>query len=247
MKSIDKSVRILEALVQTNGARVSELSDRLEIPSSTVHAHLDALKEHGLVRSNGDINSIGLKCLYFSGSLLYDDDIYPLIEPKVTYLARETGERAQFISEQDGQAVYLFAKAIGDTAVKTDVRPGKFVDLHATAAGKAILAHMPEARVNEIIDYHGLTSYTAQTITDRESLFRELETVRKRGYAINDEERITKQRAVGAPVLNTVNEPVGAFSVSGPAHRINNGALREVIPNLLLGVTDEVALNIQYS
>lgn len=247
MKSIDKSVRILEALAQTNGARVSELSDKLEIPTSTVHAHLSALKEHGLVRSDGDLNSIGLKCLYFSGSLLYDDDIYPLIEPKVTHLARETGERAQFICEQDGRGVYLFAKTIGDAAVKTDVRPGKFVDLHATAAGKAILAHMPEARVNEIIDCHGLISYTPQTITDRETLLEELETIRERGYAINDEERITRQRAVGAPVLNTVGEPVGAFSVSGPAHRVDNGTLRETIPNLLLGVTDEVALNIQYS
>lgn len=246
MKSIDKTVRILDALVRTNGARVSELSDLLEMPNSTVHSHVDSLKKHGLVHAEGDINKIGLRFLHYSGSVLYNNEIYSLIEPKVAFLARETEERAQFITEQYGQGVYLFTETIGDTAVQTDVRPGKFVDLHATAAGKAILAHLPESRVEEIIVEHGLTSYTPHTITDREALMEELSTIRAQGYSINDEERINKQRAVGVPVLNTVGKPVGAFSVSGPAHRLSDDEIHDRLSGLLLGTADEVELNIQY-
>ena len=189
---------------------------------------------------------IGLKCLYYGGSLLHDNDIYSLVEPKVEVLARETGERAQFMVEQDGQVVYLFTEAIDDAAVQTDVRPGEFVDLHSTAAGKAILAHYSEERVDEIIDNHGLESYTPHTITDRDALHRELATVREQGYAINDEERIMKQRAIGVSILDTLGQPIGGLSVSGPAHRISNDEHHEMILDLLLGITEETELNIQY-
>ncbi|WP_251330945.1 IclR family transcriptional regulator [Haloplanus pelagicus] len=246
MKSLDKSIKILDALVRSDGARVSELSDVLGMPNSTVHAHLSALKQHGLVRTDGDLNKIGLKFLHYSGSVRYDDEVFSLIEPKVTFLARETEERSQFIVEQDGQGVYLFTETIGDAAVQTDVRPGKFVGLHATAAGKAILAHLPDGRVDEIISQHGLTAYTPRTITERDALFEELSTIRDRGYAINDEERIMKQRAVGVPVLNPAGDPLGAFSVSGPAHRVDSDRLHETVSGLLLGTAEEVELNIQY-
>ncbi len=131
----------LDALVQTNGARIAELSELLDIPNSTVHSHLSALEEHGLVHSDGGIYMIGLKCLYYSGSLLHNNTVYSLIEPKVRVLASKTGERAQFMTEQDGQVVYLFTEATNDAAIQTDVRPGEFVAPHTTAAGKAILAH----------------------------------------------------------------------------------------------------------
>lgn len=239
-------VRVLDTLVKMDGARVSELSDHLDMPNSTVHSYLSALKEQGFVRSEGDINKIGFKFLYYSGHMLYDNDIYSLIEPKVTTLARETEERAQFITEQNGQGIYLFTDTVDDAAVQTDVRPGKFVDLHATAAGKAILAHLQLDRVEEIVAQNGLNSYTQHTITNFESLVEELSRIRDQGYAINDEERILKQRAVGVPVLNSFDRPVGALSVSGPAHRIDTQRIHEDIANYLLGTADEIELNIQY-
>ena len=247
MKSIDKMVKILDTLVRMDGARVSELSNHLDMPDSTVHSYLSVLKKHGFVHSDGDINRIGLKFLHYSGVLLHENDVYSLIEPKVTTLARETEERAQFITEQNGQGVYLFTDTVDEAAVQTDVRPGKFVDLHATAAGKAILAHLPVERVEDIVSQHGLTSYTKHTITNFDSLVEELTDVRDQGYAINDEERILKQRAVGVPVLDSVDRPVGALSVSGPAHRIDSQQIHENISNYLLGTADEIELNIQYN
>lgn len=246
MKSLQKSVRILDALVETNGARIAELSELLDIPNSTVHSHLSALEEHGLVYSEGDVYVIGLKFLYYSGSLLYNNSVYSLIKPKVRALARETGERAQFMTEQGGEVVYVFTEATNDTAVRTDVRPGEFVAPHATAAGKAILAHYPESRVNEIIDHHGLEPCTLHTITERDAFLEELATVREQGYAINDEERILKQRAIGVPVLDPLDQPIGALSVGGPAHRVGSDEHHRLIVDLLLGTAEEIELNIQY-
>lgn len=246
MKTIDKTVRVLDALTERGGARVSELGDELGMPNSTVHAHLAALKRHGFVRTNGDRYVLGLQFLHYGGAVLAENQAYNLIKPKVSMLAEQTGERVQFITEQDGRGVYLYTELKSDAAVKADVRMGKIVDLHTTAAGKAILAHLPEARVDVIVDEYGLEAYTENTITERDDLFAELETIRDRGYSINDEERLLKQMAVGAPVLDRMGDVVGAFSVSGPANRMSETAFQERVVNLLLGTTNEVELNLVY-
>lgn len=246
METIDKSVRILRALVEENGARIAEVSQNLDIPDSTVHAHLSALSDHGLVQKHGDEYHIGPKFLYFSGSLLYDNDIYPLIESKVKYIAQETGERTQFIIEHDGKAVYLFAETVGEKAVKADVRPGKIVDLHSTAAGKAILAGYDDDEVESLLGDGELAQYTEHTLTNKERLRENLEQIREREYAVNDQERINKQRAIGVALNDSFEKPIGAFSVSGPTHRINDKDLHERLPNLLMGIAEEVELTIQY-
>lgn len=246
METINKSLRILTTLVEEKGARISELSHILNIPDSTVHAHLSALSDHGLVEKKGDEYKIGPKFLYFSGSLLYNDDIYPLIESKVKYIAQKTGERTQFIIEHDGKAVYLFVETVGENAIKADVRPGKIADLHATAAGKAILAGYDQNDVESILSDTNLTQHTKRTLKNKEQLMKNLEQINDRGYAVNDQERINKQVAIGVTINDHFENPIGAFSVSGPTHRINDGDLHERLPNLLMGVAEEVELTIQY-
>ena len=246
METINKSMRILNALVEKNGARISELNKELKIPNSTVHAHLSTLLDHGLVQKEGDEYKIGPKFLYFSGSFLYNDDIYPLIESKVKYIAQETGERAQFIIEHKNKAVYLFAETVGEKAVKTDVRPGKIVDLHSTAAGKAILASYDQNKVEKILNEISLNRYTDNTLTDEAELRINLDQIDEEGYAVNNQERINKQRAIGVAVNGAFGKTIGAFSVSGPTHRIDDNDLHDRLPNLLMGVSEEVQLTIQY-
>ncbi|WP_117595562.1 MULTISPECIES: IclR family transcriptional regulator [Haloprofundus] len=246
MKTIDKTVRILDALVEAEGSRVSELSDRLEMPTSTVHAHLSALKRHGFVRSDGDIYTLGLQFLYYGGHILHNKREYELVRPRVSALAERTGERVQFIVEHGGRGIYLYTSAEGERAVQADVRMGKIADLAPTAAGKAILAYLPESTVREILDEHGLEAHTENSITDEDELFAELDAVRERGYSINDEERIHKQIAVGAAILDRAGGVVGGLSVSGPAHRMRAERYQDEIVDLLLGTVDEIELNIIY-
>lgn len=92
---------------------------------------------------------------------------------------------------------------------------GKRVPLHNIAAGKAILAHLSEERVEEIIGQHGLEEWTERTITDREALFSELETIREQEYARNDGETFEGFRAVASPILHE-GELLGSIVVSGP-------------------------------
>jgi DNA-binding IclR family transcriptional regulator len=88
---------------------------------------------------------------------------------------------------------------------------------------------------------------TDRTITDEDELFAELDRVRERGYSTNNEENIEGIRAVGVPVMHSEGRPIGALSISGPVHRMKGEWFDREIPDLLLGTTSELQLNIAYS
>ena len=136
--------------------------------------------------------------------------------------------------EEHGLGIYLHTEVSDENAVMIDRRDGVHRYLHATAAGKAILAELPEHRVNEIVDKHGLPAETDQTITDRDNLFQELGRIQKQKIAYNNEESVKGLRAVGVPVFRPNGFILGAFSMSAPSNRLKNGQFRETIPTLYL-------------
>jgi DNA-binding IclR family transcriptional regulator len=144
--------------------------------------------------------------------------------------------------ERDGKAVYL-DKAIGDHAIQTYARVGTYSHLHCLASGKAILANLPEERVEEIITAHGLPAKTENTLTTREELFDELGEIRDQGYAINNSEAISGSRSIGAPVI-VEDEVHGAVCVSGPANRISIPQMEDEIVKNVLSAANEIELKI---
>lgn len=237
---------ILRGIKELDGAGVTELADHLDLPKSTVHNHLSTLYVEEFVVKKATEYHIGLRFLDFGETARKDRTDSESIEQKVSSLARQTGERCQFMVEEHGNCVYLY-KADGENSVTTDSRIGRHIPLHAAAAGKAIMAHLPEAYVTEIIETKGLTSVTEGTITDEQTLRAELERIRESGYATNMEESTAGLRGVGAPVLRPDGTVAGAISISGPTHRFKGEHLEEEMRDLVLGATNEVELNITFS
>ncbi len=92
--------------------------------------------------------------------------------------------------------------------------------MHCTALGKAVLAHLPADRVQEILGRHGLSGYTGRTYTTQASMDQELARVRRQGYAIDDVEFEEGVRCVGAPIHDHRGQPVAAISISAPVSRM---------------------------
>jgi len=164
----------------------------------------------------------------------------------VNQLAEETGEVANLLIEEHGWGYYIH-RAHGDQAVNVEAHIGTRVNLHCTALGKTILAHMPDERVEEIIDRRGLPAVTEKTTTDFEELQAELETIRERGYAIDDEEHHEGLRCIAAPVLSNGDRVLGAMSIAGPSNRMKGERFTEEIPKLLKERVNVVELNVTYS
>lgn len=246
VNAVKRTFRILEALAEQDGATVTELSNRLDLPKSTVHNHLGTLlAEEYVVKDPDDTYRIGLRHLKF-GEHARKRTITQVAKPEVRKLAAETGEHANLAIHEHGYGVYVF-KETGEKAVKLDTFPGKRVYLHTTAFGKAMLARLPSARVDAIVDRHGLPRETENTITDRETLDAELETVQSRGYAVDDQERLSGMRCVAAPVLDSDGTALGAVSVSGPANRLEGDYLHEELADQVIGAANVIKINRTYS
>lgn len=244
IQSVDRAFTIIETLRELGGAGVTELSAELDLPKSTVFNQLKTLERRAyVVKEQGQYN-LGLRLLGLGEFVRAKRAEYRMVEPKVEMIAEQTKERAHFVVEEQLHAIHVHTKT-GPNAVENGTDSGtRRTDLHATAAGKVILAFLPEDAVETHVEERGLPSYTENTITDRERLFQELATVRENGFAQNDEESMKGLRAVAVPVQYPNGKLVGAMSVAGPTQRMKGDRYNSEIPDLLLGSSNEVEVNI---
>lgn len=248
IKAVDTAIEVIHAIQELDGASMSKLARYLDCSKSTVHGHVLTLQSHGYLTKHDDGKyHLGLRFadlgLASRKKYWYFDDV----QSKVSRLADETGERAQFMVEENGLGTYLY-RAAGTRAPPTDAEVGKPRELHICASGKTILAQLDERRREEIIDRYGLVKKTDNTITDREVFRESLTQIREKGYAINDEESVKGVWALGAPVMNEEDKVLGGLSISGPAHRMKGREDHvDYFANMIIGVTEEIGLNISFS
>lgn len=245
VRTTEKTLALIEELMDRGPCGVTELADGLEMGKSAVHNHLTTLRKHGYVLKTGDEYQLGLKFLEVGGSTRKSMEFYQVAEPEVKSLANDTGELANLLVEEQGMGVYLM-RSKGEEAVDLDTYAGLRIHLHTTALGKAILAHLPEDRVEEIVEHRGLKRATPRSVGSREELFDALDDVRDRGYAIDDGERLEGLRCIAAPVKDSSDEVLGAISVSAPASRVSDGDLHGSLPERVLSAANVVELNINY-
>jgi DNA-binding IclR family transcriptional regulator len=245
IKSIDKTFDILEFIQEQDGARITEIADHLNISKGTVHSHLATLERRRYVVNESDVYRIGYRFLNLGGHATTRNKLHDIAKNEINDLASETGETANFIVEEFGWGIYLI-QSRGRKAVMTDSHIGKERLLHCTAAGKAILANMTETRIEEVIDRHGLPALTENTLTSREALDSELEEIRDRGVALDDEELIDGIRCVATPILDEHGIAQGAISISGPTKRMTGEKFRDEIPDLLTRTARIIEINAAY-
>lgn len=246
IKSLDTTFTIVESLTDLDGARVTELADRTGLSKSTVHKHLATLVAHGYVVKEGEEYRLGFRFLDLGGYVRAQFTGADIIKSKIQELAEKTGEVAQYMTEENGEAVVLYRED-GHHGVPSRTRTGKRMYLHQVASGKAILAQLPEERVDEILERHGLPRATDTTITDPDELKAELEEIRENGVAYSYGESTKGLYAVAAPMMAPDETVLGACVVSGPSHRMAGEPIDEEIPEILLSIVNEVELNIAHS
>lgn len=245
LQTIDRTVQVVEVLRDRGGAGVTEVAEELDLSPATVYNHLSTLRANRFVVKEGDQYRLGLRFLSVGGHVRTEHEALRYAEQKVADLAERTGERAQFLVEEHSRGIVI-CKKTGPNAVPADTVLGKTSQLHASAAGKAILSALPPDETRAILERQDLTAVTANTVTDPESMAAELEEIEERGYAFNDEESIEGLRSVGVPIVTTDGQVLGALSVSGPSNRLKGDWFWEEIPDALLGAANEIELKVAY-
>jgi len=246
LKTATTTLDIIDALKDLNGATLTEISDHLDISKGAAYNHLITLHENEFVVKKNDIYQLSPRFILLGEHARHEHLLYQFGKNELDELVEQTGEYAQLMTEEHGLAIVVY-QSMGDKAIGSDYpveMRRKPLHLHHTAAGKSILANLPNSRVDKIIEKYNLPKRTSKTITSQESLYNELEEVQERGYAYNKEEEVEGLRAVGAPIMGPDGSVLGALSLSGPKSRMDGDLFDEKIPDLVVNAADVIQVNI---
>lgn len=247
IQSVDTAFEILDAIEALAEPTLSVIADEVDLAKSTVFDHLQTLEAKDfVVRTADDSYRIGLRFLDYGGQARNQHEIYRIAKPELEKLAETTGELVNLAVEEHGIGVYV-DYVRGEESVNLDTYVGKREYLHSTAFGKAILAFLPDHRVDEIIDRRGLPSETEGTVATRSELDSRLERIRKRGFAVDREERLEGLRCVAAPVVNSDDGVLGAVSISGPTSRLHDDRLTNELADEVMRTANIIEINLTYS
>lgn len=245
LRTIERAFAILEVLREEKTMGVTELSDRLDLPKSTVHEYLRTLRTLGYIVNEGGRYRLGFRLLEFGGQLKYRNRSFHVARPELERLVERTGELASINVEERGRFVIVHAE-YGDEALRLGIYPGMTIPIHSHAAGKVMLAHFPEEKVDRIVDEHGLSSVTEQSITDREELDDELAAIRDRGYAVDWNQQIVGMGVVAAPVQGD-DDVIGSLGIVCPTDRLRDEEYRAELAREVQKSANIVSVNYQYS
>lgn len=230
--AVERTLRILEAVAERGPMTNSELSRRLEIPKSSASYILRTLEQHGYLRRETGAGKyrLGLKLLSFTHGALAGLDIREIALPLLRQLVERSHLTVHLAILDHGEAVYI-EKVDAPGFVKMDTWVGRRLPVNATAVGKTLLAWLPQPEVGAIIKLHGqhgLKKMTSKTITTHAAFLRELEKVRAKGYAVDDEENSPGVRCLAAPVFDSLGQVAASVGVSGTTTQNDRAHLPKV-------------------
>ncbi|MFC8193895.1 IclR family transcriptional regulator [Streptomyces sp. NPDC060006] len=221
MKSVTRSLRVLEAVAQHQPVTVGELTKLFGLPKSTVQRTLVTLAEAGWLRANRKDTTrweIGARVLAVRPAALQGSSLFAAAREPMIRL-RDTVNETIHLSVPDAlQCVVVVDRVDCDHPVRTFHTIGDTSPLHATAAGRAILARLPKQDVEELIA-QGLERFSDTTPADPDELRAELDRIRADGYAINRNQYRPGVCALAAPVLDESGTPLAAVAISMPDSR----------------------------
>jgi DNA-binding IclR family transcriptional regulator len=233
MKTVRTALVILKRFTHAAPEHgVSELSRALGLDKASVHRQLQALEAEGFLERTDDRRyRLGFATVRLASVRLAQSSLVDLARPHMLALGRATGETVQ-LSTFDGDGVLYLDIVEGAQPIRVASRVGEVGPLHATAAGKVLLAHLPEARRQALLA-RPLAALTAKTVTDPARIERELATIRTRGHAVDNEGFIAFLRVVAAPVRDASGAVVAALAVGGPSIRVTPAVLKGFIARLV--------------
>lgn len=223
VQAVDRALQIIDELTEEiDGLSVTALADRMGLAKSTIHRLLTSLKNKGYVQQDAvtEKYQLGVKFIEIGSVISRSLEINRIAPPFMKQLVEETGETAHLVILQEGEIIYI-EKTESPSYLRMYSMVGKRAPAHCTGAGKAILAHLTEAQVEQIIAEKGLKQYTPSTIVTKQKLMAQLQETRKRGYAIDNEEHEPGIRCVAAAIFNHHADVVASLSVAGPTIRMD--------------------------
>jgi len=229
VQALDRGLQLLSLLAKERRSNLTELALRVGMPPSSAHRLLMTLQHHGFAEYDDTTQQwmIGIEAFRVGSAFLQRTDLVEASREIMHRLMEETGETANLAIVDQGDVVFV-SQVETTNPIRAFFRAGTRSHMHASGIGKALLAELSQAEVEQLLQNKGLPEFTPKTLTKPDRLFADLAKTRARGWALDDEERHTGMRCVAAPVFNGYGEAVAGLSVSGPAGRLSDRRVAEM-------------------
>lgn len=230
VQSVDRALSILETLAEDDeGYRLSDLAIRTGLSASTVHRLLATLESRRFVQFDRAESKwhVGVRSFTVGASFArrrnFSTQAIPYLR-KLRDLTRETANLAVV----DDEFIIVLTRMESREIMRSLTQVGGRVPMVTSGVGKAVLATYSDEDVGAVIRHHGMPRLTEKSIVRPSDLFKELEKIRKQGFALDDEEACMGLRCIAAVVYNDCAEPLAAISVSGMTSRLTDDRLPEI-------------------
>lgn len=235
--SAAKTLRVLGGVARPEAPhRLGEIAEYANVSKTSTHRILATLLTEGYVVADGEGRyGIGSQLRALAARVLSDDTVG--IDAVLRTLQQRLGQ-AVFLAVLSSDHVTYTHKVEPGRGYRIAAGVGSHVPLHASAAGKALLAFLPEPEVADLLRRTGLPARTVATLTDPAALRMQLDAARQDGYALDREECDEAICSLAAPVLDADDYPVGAVVVSSLTFLLTAEQLRAFAPAVRLAAAD---------
>ena len=216
VQSIDRTFDILELLAfHDNGMNLTEIGKHLDLPRSTVFRLLAVLRDRNYIEKNdsSSVYRLGLGFIGLCSGLLNSLELKTEAQVHLRRLSSLTNQVVFLAIEQEGEVAYI-DKVERHREIRSYCFIGQRVPMYCSALGKSLLMAYSEEGIREYAARTPMEKKTENTITDADSLIKELEDSRKRGYSVDNEEIDLGMKCVAAPIYDYRNTIIAAVSTS---------------------------------
>ncbi|MDF2835457.1 MAG: transcriptional regulator [Paenibacillus sp.] len=234
IQAVERALLILDLFDErTPELKITEISARMGLHKSTVHSLVKTLQARGYMEQDADTGKyrLGLRLLEKGQQLLQSMDIRQVAKTSLEQFTQSTGQTTHLVILDGDEGVYI-DKVEGHLAPIRYSRVGRRVMLHTSSVGKLLSAYQPQEWIEGLLKRYDFVRQTEKTIVSADAFLRELERVRRQGYAVDDEENEIGVRCAAVPVFDHHGHASAAISVSTLRSRVDDKGMEKLILEL---------------
>ncbi len=222
IRSVAKALTIIDVLSTCKeGMPLVQIAKKMGIAKSTLHGLLSTLRDFGYVEQSPFTGNykLGIRLFEIGNMVARSWDVRTVAKAHIHQLVNDVSETVHLAVLDKGDVLYIDKREC-EQNLRIVSEVGMRLPAHCSGVGKALLAYLSRPELKRIIKEKGMKRYTKNTITDFETLEKELAKIRERGYAYDREEIMDNLLCVAVPIFNHQKEVCAAISISGPSFRM---------------------------
>lgn len=232
--TVGKALEVLDQVAAFGRpVRFGDLLEDSPFPKATLYRFVQTLTNQGMLTFDPERQTYapGMRLVRLAHAAWAQSSLAPVARPHVDALAQDTAETVHLAQLDHAQVLYV-DKRNAEAEVEMYSSAGKIGPAYCTGVGKAMLAFLDEATLEDIIHQQSFHRFTEHTLTDAPSLRRELKAIRERGYGFDREEHEPGIICLAVPILTNGQRPIGALSVTSTTARVTLDELEELAPRV---------------